>query len=101
MKKIALFLAVLALPLFWSCHTESSDEDTPIDVRGDSSWLNYQRVVVLLLSPSGAVIDTLFQDSLRSLDDLKGLRAPGYQGGEARFVIRGYDDGALVHEEVW
>jgi hypothetical protein len=94
---LAALAAVVLLP---GCRVNGSGPDQAyFDVEGDSSLIAYNRVVVLLCDSSDAVLDTLFDDSLQSLADLRGLPAGAYNGGPARIKVLGYRDGKLVHGE--
>jgi hypothetical protein len=94
-------LALLAtLPLLISCRLNGTDrEQAYFTVEGDSALTGYSRVVILLCDGQDHLIDTLYDDSLPSLDRLQGLPADSYGGGPARIKILGYRDGKLVHGE--
>lgn len=94
-------LALAALPLLLaSCRINGGGSDSAyFRVEGDSSLTAYGRVVVLLCDPEDKVLDTLFDDSLASLDDLKALPAGSYHGGPARIKVLAYRGDTLAHAE--
>lgn len=68
-------------------------------VDGDSTWESYQRLVVVLATPQGKILDTLFNDSVADLNALTYLPAKNYQGGRVLIGIYGYRQGALVFSQ--
>lgn len=94
-------LAMLAaLLVFWSCRINNSEGDTKFNLVPDSAWADCDSLLVELLDASGEVLDTLFDDSLRSLDQLNGLDASKYPGGSAQVHIRAWNaDGSVCAEQ--
>ncbi len=99
MKTKILLMSLLGLCLFWACHLGQDDDQKVFDVAGDSTWTELERLTIILVGDSGQVLDTLFDDSLHSLKELKTLSAKAYQGGKIDFQIRGYKGGKIVMEQ--
>lgn len=92
------FLGMLVL---WACHLGPEDSKDTFSVVGDESWTECHKVRVVLLDGAGQAVDTLFDDSLATLDQLKALDAAGYAGGKAGLSIRGsFADGSPCFEQV-
>ncbi len=95
--KILGVSAFLLLSLFWACHTVDSQDS--FDIQGDSTWTKCDSVLILLKDGSGKILDTLYNDSLKSLDQLKRLAADKYKGGDATVYIRGTKAGGPCFEQ--
>lgn len=96
-KKMAAAAVAATLFLLWACHTVDSQDK--FDVQGDAAWTSCDTVMVVLLSDSGQALDTLYNAPLTSLDQLKGLPADKYKGGNAKFLIQGRKSGGSCFEE--
>lgn len=99
MKKILMALGAISL-LIWACHLNSDDGEIRVDVEGDSAWTGFEKLVITVNDTDGNPVETLFEDSLTSLDRLKGLPAGKYPGGVADITIQGYVGDSLVFEQV-
>src|SRR4051812_9157324 len=97
----AAALAFLAgLLVFWSCQLNQPDGETKFNLAPDTAWTHCDTLRVELLDTSGAVLDTLFEGPLKSLDELNGLDGSKYKGGRAQVhVIGWYKDGALCADQ--
>lgn len=92
-------LGMLVLSL-WSCHLGPEDAKDTFAVVGDSAWTECHSVRVVLLDEDGDAVDTLFEDSLATVDQLKALDASRYDGGKGGLSIRGFlADGSSCFEE--
>ena len=100
-SKTGLIAAVLGLTLFWACRlgTNEAQEDT-FDVAGDEKWISCDTVTIVLLDDAGVVLDTLFNEKLNSLSQLKHLSARKYEGGKAKVYIAGRKAGGSCFEEL-
>src|SRR5690349_7291186 len=99
MKKLILAaVAAIGLLLLWSCNSSDPGKDV-FNIEGDSTWTKCDSLLIELLDKNGDVVDTLFNDSLKSLDDLKNLAADKYEGGEVRIHIKGTKKGGLCFEQ--
>ncbi|GEM_PF-3830226 len=102
MKKILIAVGAIALLVLWACHLGPDDSSLKLDVQGDSTWLDFDRLDVLVRD-TGASGDTtlerLFSGKLKALEDLHALSPGKYAGGSALFVIRGYRGDTLVFEQ--
>lgn len=94
-------LAALAgLLVFWACHLSDATGEARFDVTPDSSWSQCDRLLVELRDTADKVVDTLFNDELKSLDQLKGLDASNYKGGRAVIYVLGKNkDGSICAEQ--
>ncbi len=100
MKRVfSAALSILAIFLIWSCNVNNSATDR-INLQADTVLLSYTRVLVQHLDPQGNSVATLYNDSLRSLNDLSNLPVPGYHGGPVVISIKGYSGSTLVYDVV-
>ena len=99
MRKLLLAAAALGLTLFWACRVSPTDVQDHFDVIGDSAWTACDSVTVVLYDKDGKTVDTLFNDVLTDLDQLKNLSAARYDGTKAALVITGKKSGGLCFEE--
>ncbi len=97
---------VLALGLaasgfgFLGCQAVGESSETAVfRVDGDTNWKSYQRLVVVLATPQGKILDTLFNDSVSDLNALAYLPAKNYSGGRVLIGIYGYRQGLLVFSQ--
>lgn len=96
----AAALALLGLLTFWACHLSPADEKDTFDVVGDSTWTHCNTVMIILKDKDDKVLDTLFNDSLKSIDQLKNLDASKYQGGSGSIIIKGlFKDGGICFDQ--
>lgn len=96
--KFALF-GILTFLALWSCHLGPEDDKTTFDLAGDTAWTQCDTVMVGLLDGEGLPVDTLFKDSLGSLEQLKALDAGKYKGGKGAVHIIGSKGGGLCFEQ--
>ncbi len=89
----AVLAALAGMLVFWACNTASSDGDTKFNLTPDSTWAKCDSLLVILMDTNGVAVDTLFHDTLKSLDQLKGLDASSYKGGKAAVRIIGIQKG--------
>jgi hypothetical protein len=68
-------------------------------IEGDTAWQGYSRLIIVIASPGGEVIDTLFNDSLEFLSQLHRLQTPNYQGGQVLIGIYGYRGSTLIFSQ--
>jgi photosystem II stability/assembly factor-like uncharacterized protein len=90
-------LAVLAIA---GCHLDSETAGPVFDVEGDASWLAFSRLLIRYEGGSGKGKDPLFDDSLKSLSQLRSL--PGFilpDTGESGFRIQGWKRERLVLDQ--
>ena len=103
MKKLLIAVCAISMMILWACHLGPEDSTVTLDVRGDGTWLEFDRLEIRV-KDTGSAGDTssesLFNGRLNSLDELKALPAGDYAGGPALFIIRGYRNDSLVLEEV-
>ncbi|HLP41455.1 MAG TPA: PKD domain-containing protein, partial [Fibrobacteria bacterium] len=99
MKRRALLFPALVLALLWACHLSPEDSRDTIAVDADSTWTSYSRIRIDMLDSSGSVLATLFDDTLRSPDQLRNLSAEKYAGGDIRILIVGYIGDTPVFEQ--
>lgn len=103
MKKLLIAVCAISMMILWACHLGPEDSTVTLDVRGDATWLEFDRLEIRV-KDTGSTGDTssesLFDGRLTSLDGLRALPAGGYAGGPALFIIRGYRNDSLVLEEV-
>ncbi len=95
----AIVSVCLGLSLFWACHLNNADSQDHFDLQADSAWSKCDSLMVILEDTNGAPIDTLFNDTLKTLDQLKSLDVGKYNGGKARVRIVGRKAGGLCVEE--
>lgn len=98
---LPFFLAGFFLLLFFACDFGNDEEKSFLSVKAGDSWGDYSDVRIVIQSLDGAAIDTVFDDSLKSKEDVAHLAAPHYHGGKARVIIQGYKGGKLVFEETF
>jgi hypothetical protein len=103
-RKPAYFPSALAalavLLVFWACRLNDDTGDILFDVAPDSAWIQCDSLRVELRDTNDKVLDTLFNDTLRSLDQLKGLDASSYEGGPAIIYVLGKNaDGSTCAEQ--
>jgi hypothetical protein len=92
--------AIAGLLLFWACHLNDAGGATRFDVKPDSAWSHCDSLLVELRDTDDKVLDTLFNDTLRSLDQLNGLDASNYKGGRAVIYVLGKNkDGSICAEQ--
>lgn len=96
----SVLAALAGLLLFWACHLNDAGGGTRFDVAPDSSWTHCDSLLVELRDTDDKVLDTLFYDTLKSLDQLKGLDASSYKGGRAIIYVLGRNkDGSICAEQ--
>jgi hypothetical protein len=94
------FLASLAaISIFWACHLNDAENKDHFDLKADSAWAKCDSLTILLMDTDGVVLDTLFNDTLRSLDQFKALDASKYPGGTAIVRVIGTKAGGLCIEQ--
>jgi hypothetical protein len=99
MRKLLTAAGLLALCLFWSCHLGPEDSEDRFDLIGDSAWTDCDNVQVVLLDGKGNVADTIFNEALKDVAQLKNLSAAGYDGSSATLHISGTKDGGACFDE--
>jgi hypothetical protein len=99
MKKLLAAAGLAALLIVWACHLDPSAAQDKFNVKGDSSWLDFGRLLVELKDTNDNVIDTVFNGKLDGLGDLNGLPVGDYEGGVAVFHISGYSGDTLVYQQ--
>src|SRR5690242_18148348 len=99
MKKLLLSAAALGLLILWACHLGPEDDKNVFEIEGDTSWTSCDSVLVELLDKDGNVLDTLFNDSLKNIDQLQHLSADKYPGGKAQIHIKGSKSGGVCFEQ--
>lgn len=83
-----------------ACTLEEPQDRVFFDLEADPSLMAYSRVTITLQDSLGRPLATLFNDSLKSLDQLDRLPAGPYAGGSARIVIQGFgSDGRPLYRE--
>jgi hypothetical protein len=97
--KLGLLAAFLGITLFWACHLNPNDSSDAFDVVGDSTWTKCDSVLIVLLDKDNKVVDTIFNDTLSDLDQLKQLSAEKYKGGQAKVHISGRKNGGVCFDE--
>ena len=96
----AILAALAGALVFWACHLNQSEGDTKFNIVPDSAWTRCDSLLVELRDTADQVVDTLFNDSLKSLDQLKGLNASKYKGGRAVIYVLGKrKDGSTCAEQ--
>ncbi|HLP41459.1 MAG TPA: Ig-like domain-containing protein, partial [Fibrobacteria bacterium] len=101
MKLLLGIAAFLVLFLFWACNLGPEDEAVSLNLVGEEAWRSCHTLDVVLLDGTGNVLDTLFSDSLASLDQLERLSARKYTGGKTKVRIRGiHKDGAICVDQL-
>jgi hypothetical protein len=94
------FAALAGLLLFWACHLNDGAAETRFDVKPDSAWIHCDSLLVELRDTDDKIVDTLFNDTLKSLDQLKALDASKYKGGRAVIYVLGKKkDGSICAEQ--
>jgi hypothetical protein len=89
-----------ALLLISACTlNDTPASGTYIQLEAAPQLTNYSRVTIVLADSLGNSPDTLYDDSLPSLNRLRSLPADGYKGGKALITINGYHDKDLVYAE--
>lgn len=78
---------------------EPNESSSVFRIEGDTAWQAYSRLIIVIAEPGGDVLDTLFNDSLKSLSDLHELQASQYQGGQVLIGIFGYRGTVLVYSQ--
>ncbi len=99
MKK--MFLSLLVWLAFWllcACNINDSKSNR-VNLNVDTVLLSMHRVQIQHLDAQGNPT-TWFDDSLKSLQQLVNLAAPGYAGGPTTFSIKGYKGNILVYDIV-
>lgn len=97
-KLIAASIVLLGLLLLWSCNTSDPGKDV-FNIQGDTAWTRCDSLLIVLKDKDGNVLDTLFNDSLKDIEQLKNLSADKYKGGEAQIFIKGVKQGGLCFEQ--
>lgn len=93
-------LGLMGVLILWACHLGPEDTKDTFDIVADSTWTNCHSVQVILLNDSGQAVDTLFDDSLKTINDLKNLDASKYNGGKGGVTIKGFlPDGGSCFEQ--
>jgi len=99
-----------ALRLFWfapilslwvaGCNVskEEKDETTISFDRIADSLKKFDNVVIILKSPSGAPIDTVFNGKVNRTADVQKLKAPHWDGGKVIVFVSGTKDGKLAYQ---
>jgi hypothetical protein len=67
----ATALGILAMLVLGSCHLGPEDSKDTFAVVGDDTWTECHSVRVVLLDEDGEPVDTLFDDSLATVEQLK------------------------------
>jgi hypothetical protein len=99
-NKLGLLAATAAISIFWACHLNEADGKDHFDLKADSAWAQCDSLLVILEDTKGVAIDTLFNDTLKSLSQLSNLDVGKYTGGQAQVRIIGKnDDGGTCIEQ--
>ena len=99
LRRSWILIGLVTMLTFLACHLSPNSSKDTFDIAGDSIWTSCDSVTVLLLDDSGKTLATLFNDTLRSLNELKQLSAEKYQGGKGKIYISGRKDGKSCFEE--
>ena len=57
MKKLLIAVCAISLMILWACHLDPDDSTVTLDVRGDASWLDFDRLEILVRD-TGSTGDT-------------------------------------------
>ena len=94
---LSLFLVVF---IFNACQINNTPiSATYLRVEGNAKLLTYSRVVITMGDSLGNMHDTLFNDSLSSLDKLNRLPVENYNGEKTTLGINGYYQKILAYSE--
>lgn len=96
--RFAQFGILASLLVMWACHV-TGEEEKFLNIKADSSWTKYERIVVVLADSNGTSLDTLFDGHLDSPDQLKKLAAEKYDGGKIQIILIAMEDGKAVKRE--
>lgn len=99
LRTFGLLSALAGISIFWACRINSADASDHFDLKADSVWATCDSLTVILEDTSGHLIDTLFNDTLKSLSQLSNLSADKYPGGKAQVRIVGRKNGGLCVEQ--
>ena len=92
-------LGILAvLFIIWSCRVSDSGGNL-LNVKADSTWTRYDKVMVILADTAGNPLDTLFNGHLTSPDQLKGLDGSHFDGGKVQIILVGFLGGEVAKRE--
>lgn len=94
------FIGLLIGTFVVACHLGTEPPSDEFELDADISWTECDTLEVVLLDGDGRIVDTLFRDSLASLDQLKRLPAGKYRSGKAQVRIKGYyPDGGICLDQ--
>lgn len=97
-RRHLLILMGLALAILFACRLSEPAEENTFTFPGLADSLKqYDSALILLKTPEG-IVDTLFKGKVTSQTTLKGLKANGYNGGDALVTIEGYKGGKKVYQ---
>ncbi len=106
MPRFPVWLRWFALPflfLFWFCQNPETDADhiwlTP---EADSSYQDFSRLRIDFIFEGETDTLLLFNDSLKTFEDLHRLTIPNRGSGKGRLLFRGFESGGsrLVYSEI-
>jgi hypothetical protein len=99
LKALGILATLAGLFILWACHLDSEEGEAHFDLKADSSWASCDSLIVILEDTDGVAIDTLFNDTLKSLSQLSHLSAAKYKGGMAQVRILGRKQGGVCAEQ--
>ncbi len=86
---------------YLACGVKSTPKDKVIlEIEADPQYLEFEKLLVIVSDSNGNTIDSLFNDSLVSADQLKNLSFPDYQGEKIQIRIIGFKNGKLVYSSL-
>src|SRR6188768_1040944 len=81
---ICLFFAGLML----SCNMSDGGQGKAlINVIADQSFMNFSKTEILMIDTVAGDTTILFNDTLKSMEKLKNLPAPGYHGQKVKILL--------------
>lgn len=99
-KKLLAAAAALGFLFIWgACQFGTDPTGDTFDIEGDTTWTSCDKILIELLDKDSNVVDTLFNDSLKNIDDLRHLPADKFKGGKAIIHIKGEKGGSPCVEQ--
>jgi type 1 glutamine amidotransferase/PKD repeat protein len=71
-----------------------------INVLADESFMRFSKTEILMIDTVKGDTTVLFNSKLGSMEQLKNIPVPEYRGQTVKILLRGYENGALIYEEI-
>lgn len=100
-KWIPACICMLFAGLILCCNVADSGQGKIlINVVADTGFVRFSKTEILMVDTVTGDTTVLFKGKLDSMEQLKSIPVPEYRGQKVKIILRGYQNDALVYEEV-